>query len=172
MMYDKKKLMEKLNHGEDLKDQEYRVLIWNGRYQLLDHLFMIGNGNYRDTILSYAILGSSFVISEGENSDFARACAYMMRSYPINLFHYESALKYVNPCIEHLSRFNTVNFLNQVEETNHYDHLIGNLHESISSIITSKNYDGLEDMNDTLDALEESRNKIKTLKKKYIGFTL
>ncbi|MBQ8131892.1 MAG: hypothetical protein IJ193_05320 [Bacilli bacterium] len=172
MIYDKKELLEKLNRGEDLREDEYRVLILNGQYQLRDHLFLMKTGAYQKMLLGYASVGMlATKMEDGEM--LAKSCAYMVGTYSTDLFHYESGLKYVEPCIKHMSRFNTINFLNQVRETNQFDSYIGELHDTIQEVlhygIQSDSDDKLEE---SLTNLEESREKIKVIKKKYIGFSL
>ena len=173
MTYSKKELIEKLENGEDLTDEEYRILILNGKMMSRDHLFMIKSPEAHELLIKYAVYGEAAARLGRDGADLANSCAYMMTTYSTNIYHYESLLKYVNPCFKHLCRYNTLNFVRHVRETDKFDSYIGDLHEELSDIFHSGiTKEGMDEVEDTINKMEESKEKIKIIKKKYIGFSL
>ena len=173
MVYNKKELIEKLENGEELKDDEYRVLIMNGKVMAQDHLFMIKSPMCKESLIRYAIFGAAACKLGEDGADLVKGCAYMIGTYSTNLNNYESLLKYASPCLSHMSRFNTLNFIRHKEETDKYDSYIGDLHDSLLAVFNQgiTPY-GMEEIQDNINHLEESKQKIKCIKNKYIGFSL
>ncbi len=173
MVYNKKELIEKLENGEELKEDEYRVLIMNGKAMAQDHLFMISSPSCKNLLTKYAVFGAAACKLGEDGADLVRGCAYMIGTYSTNLNHYESIIKYSSSCLSHMSRFNTLNFIRQKEETDKYDSYIGDLHDSLLAVFNQgiTPY-AMEEVQDNINRLEESKQKIKCIKKKYIGFSL
>ena len=157
---------------ERAKEDEYKVLIRNGIYQLSDRLFMISSDNYDEMYMQYMILGAlgtNMKYGEDYDKDLPRACSCMMVSFPINILNYIKGLRNSDVALDRLCRFNTVNFLNEVSEVKNYDTLIGELHDSINEVVQyGFNPEISIELNEKIDKLEESNNKIKVLRNKYI----
>lgn len=170
--YNKKELLDRLYKGFDLKDDEYKVLIRNGIYQLSDRLFDISGDDYDELYMQYMVLGAlgtNMKYGEDYDKDLPRACGCMMVSFPINTLNHIRGLKNSDVALERLCRFNTVNFLNEVSEIQRFDSLIGNLYDSINEVVQYGFNPGSSiELNDRMDDLQESTNKIKVLGNKYI----
>ena len=171
-LYNKKELLDRLDKGFDLKDDEYRVLIRNGNYMLAERLYMLTDADYVDTFGEYMILGtlaSRMNYGEDYDKDLSKACGTMMSALPINLLHYINGLKNSHEVLDRLCRFNTVNFLNEVAEIKNYDTLLGDLHDSIREIVEFGFNPGSSlELQERVNDLEESKGKIKVLRNKYI----
>ena len=170
--YNKKELLDRLYKGFDLKDDEYKVLIRNGIYQLSERLFDISGDDYDELYMQYMVLGAlgtNMKYGEDYDKDLPRACGCMMVSFPINTLNHIRGLKNSDVALERLCRFNTVNFLNEVSEIQRFDSLIGNLYDSINEVVQYGFNPGSSiELNDRMDDLQESTNKIKVLRNKYI----
>lgn len=170
--YNKKELLDRLYKGFDLKDDEYKVLIRNGIYQLSDRLFDISGDDYDELYMQYMMLGAlgtNMKYGEDYDKDLPRACGCMMVSFPINTLNHIRGLKNSDVALERLCRFNTVNFLNEVSEIQRFDSLIGDLYDSINEVVQYGFNPGSSiELNDRMDDLQESTNKIKVLRNKYI----
>ena len=173
MTYNKKELIERLEKGEDLREDEYRALILNSRLLANDHLLMIKSPLCKNLLMKYAVYGAAATKLGRDGADLVRGCAYMIGTFSTNLNHYESLVKYADPCLTHMSRFNTLNYIHQAQATDAYDLGIGDLHDSLAFVFNQGITDqGMFDVQESIDNLEKEKSKIMTIKKKYIGFTL
>lgn len=170
--YNKRELLDRLDKGFDLKDNEYKVLIRNGIYELSNRLFMLSDDDYMDTLVEYTVLGalaSNMKFGEDYDKDLPKACGLMIASLPINITNYINGLKTSDEVLDRLCRFNTVNFLSEVNEIKNFDTLIGELHDSIHEIVEFGFNPGSSiELNERIDDLKESKSKIKVLRNKYI----
>lgn len=171
-LYNKKELLDKLNNGFDLRKDEYRVLIKNGRYELSKRLFMLDSEDYVPTLLNYTTLGmlaSKMDYYDDDEKSLPRACTYMIASLGINTYNYVYGLEDSDIAYSRLCRYNTINFIREVEEIKKYEDLIGNLHDSISNVVDlGFTYETPDELQDRMNDLEESRTKIKVFRNKYI----
>ena len=171
-LYNKKELLSKLNNDLDLQDDEYRALIRNGNHELSERFCMIVSDDYSDTLREFIALGAlglQMVYGEDIDKTLPKACAYMLASLPYIASNYFIGLQNGDIALDRLCRFNTVNFLHEVREIENFESLVDNLYDSISEVVEyGFTPESSFDLSDRIDDINESKNKIMVLRKKYI----
>lgn len=171
-LYNKNELLNSLNNGLDLTDEEYQVLINNGRYELNVKLALVSSEFYLPTLIEYTTLGllvSKIDYEEDIDKVIPHSCGYMLGSLKTNKNNYLQGLEDSKTASSRLCRFNTVNFIRELAEIKRYEHLIKNLHDSITEIVDYGFVSStIDELDERVNDLEESNNKIKLYRKKYI----
>ena len=165
-------LIKKLNNQMDLKDEEYNQLIKAGKDEIIKKLNEFSSEEYLEKLLEYTTLGylaTEMEYADDEDRTLARSCVYMISALAINHSNYIKSLKSGDNAAKTLCRFNTINFLNEIKEIKNYDTLVDNLHDNIENTVNiGYNLLSLDDLQENMEELEDSRNKIKIYRNKYI----
>lgn len=166
--YNVKELKSKLKNNEELKDEEYSVLIKYYKNKIIEEKFVFETNNYNETILKILTIG---IIGQQMGDDayyLPKTCSYMIATLPICRSNYEIALKDSKVASDILCRYNTLNFIREVEEVNRYNELTGELYDGIIEY-SNMGYNFFKNniLEDEMKSLSNSRNKILNLRKKY-----
>ncbi len=162
-------LLDKIKSGEDLSDDEYKFII---EYEdnRLDKKTLEYVENYDDDIsINYVfldILGQQIGEQVKNLSPTAR---YMLASIANNYANFVLGKNDKERALKFLGRYNTLNYVREIDEIFKYEELMNNLHTSIEEVINEQGIDAFSEnvVGDEIIALEKSRNKIKVYRKKF-----
>ena len=166
--YNIKELKEKIKNNEELKDNEYKVLINYHRNKIIEKMYMNNISDYKDTITKLTLL-AAIGTSMGEAAKYLPyTCSYMILTLPLTQENYLNAYQDSETASKILCRYNTLTFVKEVEEIDRFNELTGTLYDSIIEY-TNIGYSTFEKniLKDEMDAIGESRGKILSLRNKY-----